>query len=244
VVVKCLKILSLILVLLLGAHAGPSLAHASLDELIEYASDLIKRNPTDPETILKRARLRLEQGNIELALSDIKAAEAYADPVETAYVLGLYFVAEAQHRQAIDAFGTYLSRYPGFTPAILARAKSHAALGHTDFSIRDYQYLLSVSKEPSPDYYLELARLESRLEPCGIHMALKSLDRGMDDLGLLVSLQVAAIDYELERKAFDLALARHETLRPWLGKTEQWKLRWQRLSARSLAKTTAADVVY
>ena len=240
---KSLKILSLTLGVLLALQAGPTLAHASLDELIEYTSDLVNRKPDDPEILLNRARLRLKQGNTELALSDIKAAEAYADQADTAYVLGLYFVAEAQHRLAIDAFGKYLSRYPGYTPAILGRAKAHAALGQTDLSIRDYQYLLSVSKVHSPDYYLELARLESRLEPYGIHMALKSLDRGMENLGLLVSLQAAAIEFELERKAYHMALARHETLRPWLGKTEQWKLRWQQLSARSLAKMNAADLV-
>ncbi|MCP4335056.1 MAG: hypothetical protein GY785_20570 [Gammaproteobacteria bacterium] len=124
---------------------------------------------------------------------DIEAAERFSDQIEVAYVLGLYFVAEDQHQQAIHAFGQYLTRFPVFTPAIYGRAKAHAKLGLIELSIRDYQYLLSASKEHSPDYYLELARLESTLEPYGLHLALRSLDRGIESLGLLVSLLMAAL---------------------------------------------------
>jgi tetratricopeptide (TPR) repeat protein len=230
---KAIKILTLTLLLLPVLPAGPALAHASLDELIEYTTGLLSGKPDNPGTLLDRARLQLKQGNNALALSDIEAAERSSDAVDVAYVRGLYFLAEKQQQQAIDAFGKYLGRYPGYTPAILNRAKTYATLGKTELSIRDYQYLLSVSKVHSPDYYLELAQLESTLEPCGIHMALKSLDRGMENLGLLVSLQAAAIEFELERKAYRMALARHETLKPWLGNTPQWKARQKELIGRT-----------
>jgi tetratricopeptide (TPR) repeat protein len=230
---KTRKLLTSTFLMLAVLPVEPALAHASLSELIEYTTDLLSGKPDNPGALLERAKLQLKQGNNALALSDIKAAERSSDAVDVAYVLGLYFLAEAQQQQAIDAFGKYLGRYPGFTPAIHLRAKTYAALGQTEMSIGDYQYLLSVSKMPSPDYYLELARLQSTLQPGGIQMALKSLDRGMENLGLLVSLQAAAIEFELQRKAYSMALARHETLQPWLGNTQRWKLREKTLLERS-----------
>jgi len=100
---------------------------------------------------------------------------------------------------------------------------------------------LSVSSKPSPDYYLELARLESTRVPCGLQLALKSLDRGIARLGPLVSLQSAAIDFEIERGDYRQALARHETLRPWLGKTSQWQYRHRQL-AEKLSVTTSGSI--
>jgi hypothetical protein len=85
--------------------------------------------------------------------------------------------------------------------------------------------------------------LQSTLEPGGIRLALKSLDRGIENLGLLVSLQAAAIEYEMQRKAYRMALARHETLRPWLGNTEQWKLRQQQLAAKLLTQVNPPDII-
>jgi tetratricopeptide (TPR) repeat protein len=240
---KTLKILTLAFLLLAVLPVEPVLAHASLSELIEYTTDLLSSAPDNPATLLDRAKFRLKQGENALALSDIKAAEHSSDAVNVAYVRALYFLAEDRPQQAIDAFGKYLGRYPGFTPAIHARARIYASLGQTELSIRDYQHLLSVSKVPSPDYYLELARLQSTLEPGGIRLALKSLDRGIENLGLLVSLQAAAIEYEMQRKAYRMALARHETLRPWLGNTEQWKLRQQQLAAKLLTQVNPPDII-
>jgi tetratricopeptide (TPR) repeat protein len=228
------RILFVLMPLLSAFSVEPAFAHASLNELIEYTTDLVGSKPGNPRALLRRARLHLRQGNASHALKDIEAAERFSDHIEVAYILGLYFVAEDQHQEAIHSFSQYLTRFPVFTPAIHGRAKAYAKLELIDLSIRDYQYLLSVSKEHSPDYYLELARLESTLEPYGIHLALKSLDRGIESLGLLVSLQTEAIKFELLRKDYSAALVRHETLEQWLGKTPQWQMRKKQLSDRSL----------
>ncbi len=231
-----LKNILFTLVLLLPVFSvEPAFAHSSLDELIEYSTGLVDSTPGNSRALLKRARLHLKQGNASHALKDIEAAERFADHIEVAYVLGLYFVAEDRQEEAIHAFSEYLTRFPVYTPAIHGRAKAYAKLGLIELSIRDYQYLLSVSKEHSPDYYLELARLEATLEPQGLQLALRSLDRGIENLGLLVSLQTQAIKFELLRKDYSAALARHETLEPWLGKTAQWQMRKKQLSDRFTA---------
>ncbi len=215
-------------------------AHGSLDELLQHFSQKIFRQPENHASLLDRAEIYLKRGNKELAFNDIQAAAEISDTIEVAYVLGLYHVAANDCQAATTAFSNYLARYPGHIPAIHHRAKCHATLGLTARSVSDYEYLLNTSKQHSPDYYLELARVQSSAEFGGIERALNSLERGMQELGILVSLQTAAIQHEINRGNYQDALARHETLKPWLGKTSQWQLRRKQLSRNLMAQADRA----
>ena len=219
------------LLLLTAACLEPVQAHGSLDELLEHFSQLISGEPDDYKSLLDRAKIQLRQGNKEHAFNDIRAAAEISDETEVAYVLGLYHIAGNDQQAAVAAFSAYLARYPDHIPSIHNRARCHNALGLTAQSVSDYEHLLNTSKQHSPDYYLELARVQSSIETDGIDQALKSLDRGMKKLGILVSLQNEAIRFEINRGNYRQAMARHETLKPWLGKTSPWLLRQKQLSA-------------
>jgi tetratricopeptide (TPR) repeat protein len=207
-------------------------ADATLDDLLQHASEQISGLARNHDHFLNRAELQIRDGNLMAALNDIEAAEKISDGVEVAYVYGLYLVASEDYLSAVGAFSDYLARYPGHTDSIHRRARAHTTLGLTDQAIWGYQYLLNVSQAPSPDYYLDLARLEALSASCGIESAIKTLDRGMAKLGLLVSLQTAAIQYETERGNYQYALERLLTLKPWLAKTPDWQLRHEQLTER------------
>lgn len=221
----------------------PVQAHGSLDELLEHFSQLISGEPDDYKNLLDRAKIQLRRGNKELAFNDIRAAAEISDETEVAYVLGLYHIAGNNQQAAVAAFSTYLARYPEHIPSIHNRAKCHNALGLTAQSVSDYEHLLNTSKQHSPDYYLELARVQSSIETDGIDQALKSLDRGMEKLGILVSLQNEAIQLEINRENYRKAMARHETLKPWLGKTTPWLLRLKQLSEKLAAEANQATSI-
>lgn len=218
----------------------PLQAHGSLGEMLQQFSQKILRQPKNHASLLDRARIYLKQGNTTQAYNDIQSAAKISDTVEVAYVLGLYHIVENDCQSALAAFSSYLTRYPVHIPAIHNRAKCHAELGMTAQSISDYERLLNTSKLHSPDYYLELARVLSAVETGGIELALKALDRGMTELGTLVSLQSAAIQYEIDRRNYRMALARHETLKTWLGHTPQWRLRQKQLSQNLIAEADKA----
>jgi tetratricopeptide (TPR) repeat protein len=205
-------------------------AHGSLDESIQLLTEQLASHPGDHVALLERAKLYLEHGDPDLAMTDIGAAEVIAGKDEAAYVLGLYHLARNDYRAAIAAFSDYLYRYPSHVPSIHNRAIARRKLGLLDQSINDYRMLLEVSPKPSPDYYLELAAIEAIIEPHGLDTALTSLDRGIARLGLLVSLQNRAISYEIARGNYRGALRRHQTLQPWLGKTAQWRARIAQLT--------------
>jgi tetratricopeptide (TPR) repeat protein len=213
------------------ASFQPASAHGSLDELIWMASAKLEKNPANHAVLLKRAKLHLKHGDMEPAMTDIKAAELLTVRAEAAYVTGLYHLANNDYPAAITAFSDYRHLYPSHVPSIYNRAIAHKKLGLISEAIADYQILLDVSQVPSPDYYLELAALEATVEPQGLELALQSLDRGITRLGPLVSLQQAAIAYEMARKDYRGALLRHETLKPWLGKTKHWRMLKEQLSA-------------
>lgn len=221
----------------------PLQAHGSHEEMLQQFSQKIVRQPENHASLLDRARVFLRQGNPAQAYRDIQSAAEISDTIEVAYVLGLYHVAENDCRFALAAFSSYLTRYPDHIPAIHHRAKCHAELGMTAQSVSDYEQLLNTSKQHSPDYYLELARVHFSAETGGIELALKSLDRGMTELGTLVSLQTAAIQYEVIRGNYRRAMARHETLKPWLGKSSQWQIRQKQLSQNLMAEANRAAAI-
>lgn len=235
-----LYLLALVLFFSSVSHLDSLQAHGSFDELLDHFSQKILRKPENHKSLLDRAKIYLKQGDTARAFNDIQAAAEISDTVEVAYVLGLYHVAENDNQAAVAAFSNYLGRYPDHIPAIHNRAKCHTALGLTARSVSDYEKLLNSSKQHSPDYYLELARVQSSIETGGIELALKSLDRGIKELGILVSLQGAAIQYETNRGNYRMAMARHQTLKPWLGKTSQWQLRQKQLLQNLTAESSLA----
>lgn len=217
-------------------------AHGSHDEQLQHYSQQLLRQPGDHGILLDRAAVYLRQGNTALAFKDIQTAAKISDQTEAAYLLGLYHVAENDHQAALAAFSEYLARYPHHIAAIHHRAKCHTALGSTAGAISDYENLLDTSMQHSPDYYLELARVQSSVESGGIEQALKTLDRGMNKLGILVSLQTAGIQYEINRGNYRMAMERHESLKPWLGKTPQWRLRQKQLSRYLMVEINKAAI--
>ena len=207
-----------------------ALAHGTHDELLEGVTREVVAQPENHKILLARARLHLKQGNTSLAIVDIEAAEKVAGAAEAAYVRGLYYFEVCNYQAATEAFSAYLLRYPGHIPSLLNRARANKQAGRINAAIDDYAKLLELSIHPAPDYYLEMARIEAEVKPGGIDHALSTIDRGIEKLGPLVSLQSVAIQYELDRKNYYQALLRHESLRPWIGHTAQWKQRHKQLS--------------
>lgn len=233
--------LGVALLLLTSLPAQPILADAALQDLIEISSTHLQVRPDSFTALLNRAKCYLRLNQNALALNDIKTAEGFSDDIETAYLLGEYFVAEKQYQNAVLAFSKYLTRYPAHTPSIHGRAIANNRLDLTDRSIRDYQHLLSVSKNHSRITIPDLSWLEASIEPYGIYMEHKTLDRGMENLGLLASLQILAIELEIRKNDFKQALARHEILKPWLGNMPRRKNRHRQISEKLSAETIKKD---
>jgi tetratricopeptide (TPR) repeat protein len=216
-----------------------ALAHDTIDEQLRQASSELSSNPLDLAVRLERASLYLRHGDLDLAVADIEIAEMLGGHQDAAYVVGLYHLAKNDYPAAIQAFGEYLRRYPDHIPSLHKRAIAYGNLQLSKQAINDYQTLIGISKKPSPDYYLELAAIEATLKAGGLERALTSLNRGIDRLGPLVSLQNVAIGYDMARADYRGALQRHQSIQPWIGNTQRWITLEKQLTDKLTAQINA-----
>jgi tetratricopeptide (TPR) repeat protein len=79
-----------------------------------------------------------------------------------------------------------------------------------------YTRVIASLSQPTPEYYLERAKALEAVGETHIGEALRGIDEGIDKLGPLVTLQLYAIDLEVNRQHFNAALERLDVIAPWL----------------------------
>ena len=187
------------------------LGHPDLDEQIAELTARIKLEPANAELLLRRGEAHRWHAEFGLALADIDAA-ARQQPgwVKVSLARASTFYAAGRAEEAMAAVQKFLMLEPAHADGLLLRARCHLRLGQPVDAAVDYSAALRVFAAPSPDLFVERARLQASLGRLG--EAVKGLDEGLARLGSAPALQQLAIDYERQQADFDEALARVEEL--------------------------------
>jgi tetratricopeptide (TPR) repeat protein len=114
-----------------------------------------------------------------------------------------------------------LSRQKDAPEAWLTRARVLVKLKQFRAAAEDYNHALLTA--PDPDVYLERARAWAATRHW--REAVNSLDEGVRRLGSLVSLELAALEFELRQKLYDKALARLDRVTANTPRRETWLAR-------------------
>jgi tetratricopeptide (TPR) repeat protein len=187
---------------------GESLAVAKLAEL----SAQIAKEPGNLQLYLKRAELHRQRGDRDAALADLELAAEMPGGAERAHLAAAEVALQGERPAlALDKADQLLALRPDHADGLMLRARSLAALGRTRQAVESYERAARFLA-PSPDQYFECARLLASLGRAQLPRALEILDRGIDKLGPIVSLETPAIEYELQLRRFDRALARVDAL--------------------------------
>ena len=210
------------LLLIILTWGAVSQAHEGLHEQIAAVTAQIKREPNNAELYLKRGELYRLHEDWQPALADYKRAEKL-DPALFTIDLGRgkLLLATNHPRQALNALNRFLNRQPDNHEAWLTRARVLARLKQTFAALADYNRLLATESEP--EIYLERARVYAAAGR--LPEAIRSLDESARTHGLLVSLELVALDYELRQKLYDAALERLDRLAAALPRRETWLAR-------------------
>jgi tetratricopeptide (TPR) repeat protein len=206
------------LVFVLLAALSPAAAHEGLHEQIAQVTKQIQAEPRNAEIYLKRAELYRLHEEGSRALQDYSRAEQL-NPALFVVDLGRgkLFPAARSPRPALAALNRFLARPPEHHEALLTRARVFAQTKRTREALEDYRRVLANAREP--EIYLERARV------CAAAGRLAEAVRSLDEGGATVSLQLAALDYELEQKLYKDALRRLERLTTAAPRRETWLAR-------------------
>lgn len=223
-----MKSLDLLLVLVaslgLRGFAGATAArHEGLDAQIATVSERIRADPFDARLYLGRAQLHHLHGEPEAALADLDRAEGLDPALEgVAVARGRVLLDLGRPDRASAAIAPYLEGHPDATDALELRARIAAREGRHHDAERDWSRVIAAMRDPTPDPFLACARAARAQGLDHLPHALCILDEGLERLGDSPVLELFAIELELERGAYDAALARLEHIAARSARQERW----------------------
>lgn len=205
----------------------PASGHEGTHVRIDARSQQIHRFPDRADLFLDRAELYREHGDLDAAFVDLARADTLvADHAELDLARGRLFLDAGWPRSASYFLQRFLARHPDHAEARQLHAAALSALGRHLPSATEYGRAISSSSSPIPEWYIARSNEYVAAGDAYLDEALAGLDEGMAAFGKpLVTLQTAAIDIELRRKAFDRALERLETLAAQSPRKETWLAR-------------------
>jgi tetratricopeptide (TPR) repeat protein len=201
-------------------------AHGDLHEQIEVVTRELLAAPLDGALYFRRAELRRAHEEWVEAVNDYDEAESLAvDP--HAVRLGRAKALQGWRRpaQARTELDWLIERAPNHVEALVTRARVRVALTDHVGAAGDFSRAIEASAAVEPEYYLERAAALRAAEPPQLEEALRGLDQGMVRLGPLVTLTLAALEIEVERRDYDAALRRIDRTLLAVKRREQWLYR-------------------
>jgi tetratricopeptide (TPR) repeat protein len=228
--------------LVVAAHglAPPTFAHDSLTAQIAQVTREIAARPGDAALYVRRGELNRAARRWTESLSDLDRAAAL-DPMLAAVdrVRASVLLALARPADAVAAATRYLATHPGDHDVLTVRARAHVARRRYRDAAADFT--AAIAARPLPDLYIERARAERALGRVGIDAARRGLDEGLQRLGSIVTLELEALDLDIEIRSYEAALARLDRLAAATPRRESWLLRRGMVLERAGRRTEALE---
>ena len=185
--------------------------HAGVDRLDATSREEVAKRPDDPQAHLARARVLQLEGKWDAALEEVElAAVRGGDPDVLGQARATIYLEAGFPRMAKVEIDRVLARRPDRYGLLFERGRAWLAIGDADAAARDFGEAIAKGPMPSPeqvlmqrDVLVGLGRKED---------ALAGLDAGIARIGHVVTLEMPAIDLELELGRPDRALARMDAL--------------------------------
>lgn len=242
--VRCISGLLLCLFVYL---AGPSAAcaHEATDRTIQELSRQLVKSPREANLYLRRGELQRFRREWSLALLDYnKAAELNSKLHVVALCRAKLFLDMGLPLRARKAVESFLGEEPDSVQGLVTRAQVRRMLGEHLASGSDYTRLLSLIREPGkprPEYYIDRARVFVAAGEEHVGAAIRGLEEGIRRLGPVITLELCALDIEVDHKRYAAALERLEGLASRTVRPERWLARRGEVLEAAGRETEACD---
>ena len=194
-----------------AARPRLAVAHADLDELERTAGADAERHPDDPAAHLQLATVHRLAHAWDAALAALEAAAAKgADADAVGTMRGQVFLDAGWPRMARIEFDRVVARRPDAYGARFERGRAWLALGDAEHAAADFGAAIAGMARPTPEHVM--AQRDALLSLGRRSDAVAALDAGMARIGPAVSLELAAVDLEVELGRYDAALDRLDRL--------------------------------
>jgi tetratricopeptide (TPR) repeat protein len=208
------------------ALATPVAAHDGLHAKIARVSSEIVETPEDPALYLRRGDLlRLHKDYTAAEMDLDRASQLRPAWIDVALVRARLAEDRGQPADALREIDVYLDQRDREPDAWRLQARVLVRLGREIDGVKAYDAAIACLRPPNADVYVARARLIAELGTEHLPRALASLEEGATALGRVPSLELVAIELELDLKRYDAALVRVERLQAASRRKERWHVR-------------------
>jgi len=199
-------------------------AHEGISDQIREVNTQIRYDPKNPELYIKRGELYRVEQRWHAALADYKRASDL-DPnlALVDFCKGRMYLDAGQPQIAKRYIDIFLKKKPDHAEGLIVRARILMKLHQYPLAAADFTRAIDLLPEPRPENYIE--RAQAQKSGGDLKAALNGLDEGIAKLGPLVTLQLDAIELEMDLANYDGALKRLETLAAQSERKETWLAR-------------------
>ncbi|MCH6561536.1 MAG: tetratricopeptide repeat protein [Myxococcales bacterium] len=205
----------------LAAFAPSVEAHPDIAEKEAFIEQALQESPADPTLHLQRALIQRQRARWdEAAASYLRAAALGADRDQVGVALAQVFLDAGWPKTAEMQVQQVLHRRPENAQALITRAHVRRALGKPQGAAADFERGVGRLVHPEPG--LVQQAMNAQLAADRPEVALQIADEAMQKIGIVVSVQLPAIEIELELGRLEAALARIDALLLQAPRHELW----------------------
>ncbi len=208
---------------------APVARHDTLQARLAHVDARMAREGASVDLLLARASLLRRHGDLEGALADVRRSAALApDSIDVAFARAQVLVEAGRVSLARPDVERVMLARPAAPEALLLGARVLTDAGELDAALARYEAAFAHLAVPRPEHYLAQAELLRRIDARasrGPARALEILERGIERLGAVPALVLAAIEDELNANDPDAALTRLDSLRAHASRQDHWLAR-------------------
>ena len=216
---------------LLQATLPQASAHWALHQQLIEVSAQLAEHPEDFDLLLRRGELQRLHGSWTESRADFeKARTLRPNDLEPVFRLGRLELDAENPGGAAQWLGRMLEKKPHHIEAALLMGRAQAKLGRNEAAVESFSTAIHWSRQPRPEWLLERSKaiLATGHKPNDgdtLKRATASLDEGLELIGPVPTLQLAAIELDLRAGLVDAALKRLDTIRAFSERKETWWFR-------------------
>ena len=201
-------------------------AHPEIAWQITEVTSRIEDRRDDPALFIQRGELHRVHRDWAAAEADFLKARLLDDELDVIdFHMGRLKLEKGEYAAASKALNRYVAAHPEHSAALVARARTRAAMGRNRDAARDFTRALAVTDRPQPTHYLERSRALANAGDKYLAKAVRGLDEGSARLNRPITLELEAIALEIRRKNYNSALTRVDGIAAASARQEAWLIR-------------------